>query len=151
MTQKQRLDLDNYLPYLLNRVGFALVENFTAVALKEHGLTIDMWRVLAALSNSDEMRQVDLSARTSIDPSTMSRIVSRLVAIGYVTRNRSETSSREVLVALAPKGIAYIQRTIPIAHRLEAATAANLPAKEMTVVKRALRHFYDNLKNGAAG
>lgn len=145
VTQKQRLDLDNYLPYLLNRVGFAMVDSFTAEALKDNGLSIDMWRVLAALSNADELRQVDLSTRTSIDASTMSRIVSRLVHMGYVTRSRSKNSNREVIVALAPKGIAFIQRTIPIAHRLEATTAADLPAKDLAVVKRALRHFYDNL------
>jgi DNA-binding MarR family transcriptional regulator len=143
--QKQRLDLDNYLPYLLNRVGFAMVESFTMDALKANGLTIDMWRVLAALSNADELRQVDLSTKTSIDASTMSRIVGRLVQMGFVTRSRSKNSNREVVVALAPKGVAFIQRTIPIAHQLEAISAADLPAKDLAVVKRALRHFYDNL------
>ena len=48
-----------------------------------------MWRVLAALSNSGEQRQVDLAAMTSIDASTMSRLVSRLVRMGLVTRGRS--------------------------------------------------------------
>src|ERR1043166_2647324 len=47
VTQNRRLDLDNYLPYLVNRVGFALVDSFTADALKANGLSIDMWRVLA--------------------------------------------------------------------------------------------------------
>lgn len=145
VTQKQRLDLDNYLPYLVNRVGFALVESFTATALKGNGLTIDMWRVLAALSNADELRQVDLSEKTSIDASTMSRIVGRLVQMGYVTRSRSKTSSREVLVALSPKGVSFVQRTIPIAYQLEETTAADLPAKDLAAVKRALRHFYGNL------
>lgn len=145
MTQKQRLDLDNYLPYLLNRVGFAMVDSFTAEALKDNGLSIDMWRVLAALSNADELRQVDLSTKTSIDASTMSRIVSRLVHMGLVTRSRSKTSSREVLVALSPKGGTLVQRLIPVAHQLEDTTAADLPAKDLAVVKRALRHFYDNL------
>ncbi|HTS40959.1 MAG TPA: MarR family transcriptional regulator [Xanthobacteraceae bacterium] len=133
------------MPYLLNRVGFAMVDSFTAEALKDNGLSIDMWRVLAALSNADELRQVDLSTKTSIDASTMSRIVSRLVHMGLVTRSRSKTSSREVLVALSPKGGTLVQRLIPVAHQLEDTTAADLPAKDLAVVKRALRHFYDNL------
>ena len=41
-----------------------------------------MWRVLAALSNNGGQRQVDLSGMTSIDVSTMSRLVSRLVRDG---------------------------------------------------------------------
>jgi hypothetical protein len=93
----ERLDLGNYLPYLLNRVGFALVESFTADALKAHGLTIDMWRVLAALSSNGGQRQVDLSGLTSIDVSTMSRLVSRLVRMGLVTRSRSQTSNRDMV------------------------------------------------------
>jgi MarR family transcriptional regulator, organic hydroperoxide resistance regulator len=145
VNDRSRLDLANYLPYLLNRVGFALVESFTADALKAQGLSIAMWRVLAALSNAGELRQVDLSTRTSIDASTMSRIVSRLVRMGLVTRSRSKASSREVVVALSPKGGALVQRMIPVAHQLEETAIADLPAKDLAVVKRALRHFYDNL------
>ena len=145
MAAKLQLDLSNYLPYLLNRVGFALVESFTADALKAHGLSIAMWRVLAALANRGELRQIDLVGMTSIDASTMSRLVTRLGRMGFVLRARSKTSSREVVVALAPKGTALVQRTIPIAHALEETTAAGLPAKDLAVVKRALRLFYDNL------
>ena len=94
MAERNHLELGNYLPYLINRVGFVLVENFTADALKNNALSIDMWRVLAALSNNGEQRQIDLVDMTSIDASTMSRLVTRLVRIGLVTRSRSKTSNR---------------------------------------------------------
>jgi len=145
VAERPKLDLSNYLPYLVNRVGSAMVASFTANALAVHDLSIDMWRVLAALSNNGEQRQVDLSTMTSIDASTMSRLVTRLGKMGFVLRQRSKTSSREVVVELSPKGIALVQRTIPIAHALEETAIAGLPDKELVVVKRALRHFYDNL------
>jgi DNA-binding MarR family transcriptional regulator len=148
VAERNHLDLGNYLPYLLNRVGFALVEHFTADALKAHGLSIDMWRVLAALSNNGGQRQVDLSGMTSIDASTMSRLVSRLVRIGLVTRSRSETSNREVLVALSPKGRALVQRLIPIAVKLEQTASAGLTAKELAVMKRLLSRIYRNFADG---
>ena len=75
MADRSHLDLGNYLPYLINRVGFALVESFTTDALTPNGLSIAMWRVLAALSNRGEQRQIDLVDMTSIDASTMSRLV----------------------------------------------------------------------------
>jgi DNA-binding MarR family transcriptional regulator len=140
-----RLDLGHYLPYLLNRVGFALVESFTADALKAHWLSIDMWRVLAALSSNGGQRQVDLSGLTSIDVSTMSRLVSRLVRLGLVTRSRSQTSNREVVVALSAKGRALVQKLIPIALDLEKKASAGLSAKEMAEVKRLLTRMYGNL------
>jgi MarR family transcriptional regulator, organic hydroperoxide resistance regulator len=144
LARRSHLDLGNYLPYLINRVGFALVASFTQ-ALAPHGLSIDMWRVLAALSNNGGQRQVDLSAMTSIDASTMSRLVTRLVRTGLVARSRSETSSREVVVALSPKGNALVERLIPIARKLEQTASKGLPAKELAAAKRALRKMYDNL------
>jgi DNA-binding MarR family transcriptional regulator len=144
MADRTHLDLGNYLPYLINRVGFALVESFTVDALKAHDLSIDMWRVLAALSNNGSQRQVDLSGMTSIDASTMSRLVSRLVRAGLATRSRSEKSSREVVVALSPKGRALVQRLIPIAVRLERKASAGLSAKELAVMKRLLSRTYQN-------
>lgn len=144
MAERNHLELGNYLPYLINRVGFVLVENFTADALKNNALSIDMWRVLAALSNSGEQRQVDLSGMTSIDASTMSRLVSRLVRAGLATRSRSEKSSREVVVALSPKGRALVQRLIPIAVKLEETASAGLTTKELTVAKALLKKMYLN-------
>ncbi len=140
-----RLDLDNYLPYLLNRVGFALVESFTSEALKQHGLSIDMWRVLAALSNNGAQRQIDLVGMTSIDASTMSRLVSRLVRMDLATRSRSRTSNREVVVALSAKGRALMQKLIPIAVGLERKASAGLSAKELAQMKRLLARMYGNL------
>ena len=144
MAERNHLELGNYLPYLINRVGFVLVENFTADALKNNALSIDMWRVLAALSNSGEQRQVDLSGMTAIDASTMSRLVSRLVRAGLATRSRSEKSSREVVVALSPKGRALVQRLIPIAVKLEETASAGLTTKELTVAKALLKKMYLN-------
>jgi DNA-binding MarR family transcriptional regulator len=148
VARRNYLNLSNYLPYLINRVGFALVESFTADALTSNGLSIAMWRVLAALSNNGEQRQVDLVEMTSIDASTMSRLVSRLVRMGLVTRSRSATSNREVVVELSPKGRALVERLIPIAKELERTASTGVSGKDLTVAKRALGRMYDNLMRG---
>ena len=145
MTTRPHLVLDNYLPYLINRVGSAVAETYTAEALVKRNLSLAMWRVLAALSNNGEQRQIDLVSMTSIDASTMSRLVTRLVRIGLVTRSRSKTSNREVVVALSAKGRAQVESLIPIAKGLEKTASGGLSAKEQEVVKRALRRMYDNL------
>ena len=145
MAHRIHLELDDYLPYLINRVGVAIAAAYTADTLARRDLSLAMWRVLAALSNNDEQRQIDLVDMTSIDASTMSRLVTRLVRMGLVTRARSKTSSREVLVALSPKGRAQVESLIPIAKSLEKTASAGLSAKEQAVVKRALRRMYENL------
>jgi MarR family transcriptional regulator, organic hydroperoxide resistance regulator len=145
VTERPQLDLANYLPYLVNRLGGALVANFSETSLAPFDLTIDMWRLLAALSNRGVQRQVDLVGMTSIDASTVSRLVTRLARTGLVTRKRSETSSREVVIELTAKGRALVDRIIPNAHKLEQMAAAGVPAKDLAVVKRTLRRMYENM------
>jgi DNA-binding MarR family transcriptional regulator len=142
---RKTLNLPDYLPYLVNRVGAALVARFTADALGHHGLTIAMWRVLAALSDNGAQRQVDLAGLTSIDVSTLTRLVSRLIAMGLVTRLRSANSNREVVVRLTAQGDALVARLIPVARALEKRAIAGLPKGELAVAKAALRRIYANL------
>ena len=98
------LDLGDYLPYLVNRVGTIIADQFGDEALAAHGLSIAMWRVMAALAGSGSQRQIDLADLTSTDASTLSRLVSRLVRMGLVLRTRSTNSNREVAVKLSTKG-----------------------------------------------
>ena len=58
MTRRAALDLGDYLPYLINRVGSALVVDFSAAALARHRLSIGMWRVLAVLASEGRQRQI---------------------------------------------------------------------------------------------
>ena len=145
MVQK-KLNLPDYLPYLVNRVGAALVARFTADALDTHGLTIAMWRVLAALSDNGAQRQVDIAGMTSIDVSTLSRLVSRLIAMGLVTRLRSVRSNREVMVRLTAQGETLVGELIPVARALEKSAIAGLPKGELAAAKTALRRIYNNLE-----
>src|ERR1700704_716117 len=119
MAKTSELDLENFLPYLINRVGAALVTDFPTHALDAEDLTIAMWRVLAALSNDGAQRQVDISTMTSIEVSTLSRLIARLVRKGLVTRERSPNDSREVTVTLSPQGRTLVKRLVPIARELE--------------------------------
>ena len=148
MTGRPDLNLGNFLPYLINRAGAAMVAQFTAQALDRHRLSIAMWRVLLVLANAGEQRQVGLVGLTSIDASTLSRIVTRLVRMGLVTRARSQTSNREVVVQLSAKGAALVESVIPIARELERRAGAGLPAKDMAMVKRSLRRIYQNIVDG---
>src|ERR1700722_7630414 len=141
-----KLDLGDYLPYLVNRVGSIVAEQFGEEALAPHGLSIAMWRVLAALASAGEQRQIDLADLTSIDSSTLSRLVTRLIRVGLVTRTRSATSNREVVVKLSAKGNVVVSELIPIARAYETAAIGNLSPEELMVLKRCLRRMYKNMQ-----
>src|ERR1700680_2070282 len=107
-----KLDLGDYLPYLVNRVGTIIADQFGAEALAPHGLSIAMWRVIAVLASAGRQRQIALAELTSTDALTLSRLVTRRVRLGLVTRARSASSNREVAVKLSAKGAAVVARLI---------------------------------------
>ena len=94
MNDSAKLDLDNYLPYLVNRVGTIIADQWGGEQLAPYRLSIAMWRVMAVLASKGRQRQIDLADLTSIEVSTLSRLVTRLVRMGIVSRTRSASSSR---------------------------------------------------------
>ena len=142
---RARLQLDDFLPYLINRVGVALVARFTERALARHQVTIDMWRVLAALSDDGSQRQVDLAGMTSIEASTISRLVTRLVHRELVNRSRSRTNGREVVVELTARGKALVSQLIPVALAVESSAIGAVGAKDLARIKQVLHSMYANL------
>jgi MarR family transcriptional regulator, organic hydroperoxide resistance regulator len=138
-------ELNDYLPYLINRVGSVMALRFGAEVLAPNGLSIAMWRVLAVLSSHGEQRHTDLADLTSIEVSTLTRIVTRLVRIGLVARAPSKTSRREIVVALSERGTHLVERLIPLGQRYEDIASSGLSKQERAVLRRALRHMYRNL------
>jgi len=145
VSDRTGLNFSEYLPYLVNRVGWLLVTDFGQNTLARHQLSIAMWRVLAVLADDDGQRQIDVAASTSIDVSTLSRVVTRMVKMGLVSRTRSATSNREVTVRLTPKGAAILARIIPHAIELERRAISGVPAEDLNVIRRSLRRMYQNL------
>ena len=150
MKAPAKLDLGDFLPYLTNRVGMIVAEQFGVDALAEHDLSIAMWRVMAVLASRGSQRQIDLADLTSIEVSTLSRLITRLIRKGLVTRTRSTNSNREVTVRLTPKGQSLVNHLIPIALDFEAAAIVGLSAKDIAVLKRCLRRMFGNMKTRAA-
>jgi len=141
-----KLDLDNYLPYLVNRVGIIIAEQFGAEALAPYHMSIAMWRVMAVLASTGGQRQIDLADLTSIEVSTLSRLVTRLVRMGIVSRTRSASSTREVVVKLTNKGKTQVARLVPLAREYEDAAIAGVRPEELATLKSALRRMYANVK-----
>src|SRR6202011_5888109 len=139
------LDLSEHLPYLINGVGSALVARFFADALAGAHLSVAAWRVLAVLSSNGGLRQTDLAEMTSIDASTLSRLITRLVRHGLVRRTRSTEDSREVAVALTRKAKTLMMKLVPVASGLQDAATQNLSKQDLATLKRVLRKMHDNL------
>lgn len=141
-------DLDDYLPYLVNRVATRFVATFSR-DLRESGIALPMWRVLAVLWHHGPMRLGALAERTTIELSTLSRSIGGMERRGLVTRRREEPDARAVQVALTESGSALTQRLIPAALACEAAALRVLSAGEAEELRRLLRRTHEALAEPA--
>jgi DNA-binding MarR family transcriptional regulator len=123
----------------------AMIVRFSDEALARHSITISMWRVLTVLAHAGPQRQIDVSDLSGIDVSTLSRIITRLARTGFVTRERSPKSNREVTVGLTQKAHGLVEQTLPIARDLVRSAVTDMTAAEIETLKRLLRRMYANL------
>jgi MarR family transcriptional regulator, organic hydroperoxide resistance regulator len=137
--------LDSYLPYLLNRAGARIAASFSD-KVRPLGATLQMWRVLAALREQDGRRMGDLSATTSIEVSTLTRLVDNMEKKGLVARRRDPQDARAIVLHATPAGRRLTQRIVPIAERYETVALAGFNAAETEILKAALRRLYVNME-----
>ena len=136
--------LDSYLPYLLNRAGARIATAFNE-EMRRLGTTLQAWRVLAALHERDGRRMGDLSLTTTIEVSTLTRLVDNMEKKGLVVRRRDAADTRAVLLRVTPAGRRLTRRILPIAERYEAVALKGFGAAEANSLKAALRRLYANM------
>jgi MarR family transcriptional regulator, organic hydroperoxide resistance regulator len=137
-------DLRQYLPYLINRAGARLAVRF-AREIAENGVALQEWRVLAALLAQGPQRLSDLARLTSIDLSTLSRLVGRMERQALVARTRADGDKRALDVQLQAKGRRIAQAIIPTAEHYERIALAGISAEEERLLKGLLERVYLNL------
>jgi len=139
------LALADFLPYLLNRAGvkIGLAFNRDIAALN---VTLPMWRVMAALWESGDQRLGDLAERTSIDISTLSRLLVNLQRRQFVVRRRSGLDGRALSVSLTDKGRAMTKRIIPIALHYEEVAIRGLSKGDLNRLKQMLVLLFSNIQ-----
>ena len=137
-------DLGQYLPYLINRAGARLAVAFGR-EIRRHSITLQEWRVMAALAAHGGQRLSDLAALTSIELSTLSRLIGRMHGAGLLTRVRAHGDRREVAVELTAKGSRLTRTIIATAKRYERLSLRGISKDEETQLKRLLVRVYGNL------
>jgi MarR family transcriptional regulator, organic hydroperoxide resistance regulator len=72
--------------------------------LEPHGLTHPQYLVMLALWERSPRSVKDIGQSLRLDPATLSPLLKRLEALGYLTRRRSTADERMLVVELTPSG-----------------------------------------------
>jgi DNA-binding MarR family transcriptional regulator len=139
-----KLELSELVPFLLNRAGSRVAATFSKV-LREHDLTLPMWRILAAIHEHRSLRAGHLATVTSLEPWTVSRLLGALASRGLIHREHESEDARAVTVHLTAEGRQLTERIIPEALRCEKVTLEGFDSHEVALLKDMLRRLYENM------
>ncbi len=88
----------------------ALVEKDWAERLAPYSLAPNDFRVLAVCMELERCTAVEIAARAPVDPSSISRIVHRLVLRDLLSRRRSQVDRRLVTLRLTKVGMELMEK-----------------------------------------
>ena len=101
--------------------------------------------VLQKLADAPALSLNDLAARTLTHKSSVSVVVSRLVARGFVRRRRSSADGRSVVLTLTPAGRRALQRAPDSAQNRMLAALRRFPPAQLASFASLFERFTDEL------
>ncbi|MEU2183152.1 MarR family winged helix-turn-helix transcriptional regulator [Streptomyces thermolilacinus] len=96
------------------------------VALKELGLTYPQYLVMLVLWEHGELPVKRIGEHLRLDSGTLSPLLKRLEAAGYVERRRSPEDERSVTVRPTESGAALRERALGVPRRMAEVTGMSL-------------------------
>jgi len=116
--------------------------------LKDHGIeeiNPPLGRILFVLWQQDGIPIGELAKRTSLEKSTLTTLLDRLEASGFVERVRSEEDRRVVLVHRTAKDKAWQKAHEEVSEKMNRLFYAGLSAQEIDRFEETLRCLLANL------
>ena len=136
--------LEQFLPYLVHRVGANLAEGFDD-GFAEAGVSLPEWRALSILYEYGPQTMGDIARQTNINASTMTRLVGQMEKRELVKRERPVANQRTVFVRILTDGREKVEFLIPRVLDFEQELSGCFSAAELQTLKSLLAKFFHSL------
>lgn len=133
---KPRLLLSDQICFLLYRAEKALMAKYRPL-LAELGLTYPQYLTMMAMWERKTATVGELAQALTLDTGTVSPLLKRLEAAGYLSRSRSSGDARSVTVSLTRAGAELEAHAAKVPGKL--LSCLGLPDAELAALEKALR------------
>lgn len=132
------------VPYLLGRASRS-VDRAWLAHLREHGVTIAQWQVIAILTEYDGARVGELARMSGTEQPVASRVVDQMQRDGLVCRMPAPDDGRAVEIWLTKTGRDLFASLLPSAGGVVARATEGLDADAVRALTEALTIVIGNL------
>jgi MarR family transcriptional regulator, organic hydroperoxide resistance regulator len=111
------------------------------------GLTYPQYLVMLVLWEQDDVAVKEIGERLFLDSGTLTPLLKRLEAIGYIRRRRDPADERQVRISLTEAGAALRAKAGKVPACIQAASGLDVPqARQLLSAVAALREALENYK-----
>jgi DNA-binding MarR family transcriptional regulator len=141
-TDFEALKLDNQLCFALYSASLAMTKIYKPL-LEELGLTYPQYLVMLVLWEQDGLMVSELGQRLSLDSGTLTPLLKRLEANGFISRIRDVADERRVHINLTTAGRKLKTRAAKVPECVLAASQCSVP--ELVQLTRQVRNLRERL------
>jgi DNA-binding MarR family transcriptional regulator len=135
------LNLDTFLPYRLsvtsNKISGIIADTYK----DKFAISITEWRIMAVLGSNPGSSADEVSAKTQIEKSILSRAISKLLQRKLIEREFDEEDRRRSILTLSSTGVSVYNEVVPISYDYEQRFLACFSDEE----QQQFRHLLDRL------
>ncbi|MGE6757002.1 MarR family winged helix-turn-helix transcriptional regulator [Corallococcus interemptor] len=147
MSTDDFLRLDLQLCFPLYAASRAMVQAYTPL-LAKLGLTYPQYLVMLVLWETDGVSVKELGEKLYLDSGTLTPLLKRLEALGFVRRERSKEDARSVTVSLTAQGKALRRKAASIPEAIVCRTGLTL--EELARLRRDIQRLFEKVSSRSA-
>lgn len=118
--------------------------------LRPHDMTMSQGWVLVHVLRENGLRQADLAQRMDVATVTISKLIDRLEARGYVERRPDPDDRRSNRVHATEPARAVVRLMTRTLGELDTMASRDVPPEELEIAMRVLRRMRRNLRDAVA-
>jgi MarR family transcriptional regulator, organic hydroperoxide resistance regulator len=115
-------------------------------ALRGAGLTVPMWRALAALQHKDGQTIGEIAQLAVVDRSSLGRLLEDMAKAGLVEREPLADDRRAVAIRLSPQGRKVFERALPLVQQHYEGLLNGVSGQEFETLMSLLRRIKANTR-----
>ena len=141
MTENDPLQIQDFLPYLLNRAAEATSLDFQKIYKNTYGMLRTEWRVLFHLGRHGDLTAKQICTMSGLHKTKVSRAVSALERQRFLVRAEVPTDRRNELLSLTKQGRSAFDHLLDEATRYHETILASFTADEQAVLQKCLKQI----------
>ena len=140
------LTLERYLPYRLsilsNRVSGRIAETYG----DKFAISVTEWRIMAVLGEYPGISADEVSNKTQIEKSILSRAISKLLNRNLLNREIDPADKRRSMLKLSKTGQSVYDEIVPIAYDMEKELPNCFNAEETEAFSKLVDRLYEHAR-----